>query len=343
MSNISLYIPGLLDFSRHDLYEDFTEPGSLTCMLARASRCIDQSGHYCDHLAHLFGLDVADDSDFPAAAITRLIDDAGRPEGFWMRADPVHLSADAHGMTLHDVTRLQLEQHEALALGARLQDFFREQRYQLEIPVAERWYVKLPCKAGVMTVPIDEARGESILNRMPQGPEQQKWMMFINEIQMLLHDCDINQIRQASGKLPVNSLWFWGGGELPDILPRRWSRVYSDDVLVRGLCMLSGTDCRPVDQFLQQQNETNGEYLVVLDVAQRCRDYQDIAAWHDVVEFLENQWFQPLLNLVHMNRVRTVNVYTSSNTFHFKRIHLLKFWRAFRHFADLLNAGGNRA
>jgi hypothetical protein len=338
MSRLTLYIPGLLDFTRHNLFEDFTEPVSLATILGHADKSHIDAPGYCPQLARLFGLTLSGEADFPAAAITRLIDDAARPQGVWMRADPVHLSTGAHGMTLFDVTRLQLEQHEALALGAKLQSLFKEHHFHLEVPSADRWYVQLPAIPGIQTVDLAAARGQSILNLMPRGRDRAEWLTFINEIQMQLHDCDINRLREDSGKLPVNSLWFWGSGELPAILPRTWSRVYSDDALVQGLCMLSGTVCEPVEQFIINSLQAQGEYLLVLDAVQRCHDYQDIAGWNTWVERIEKQWMRPILNNVHLGHIRSVKLLTDHEMYHFKKIHLLKFWRGLRKFSDHLRA-----
>ena len=41
------------------------------------------------------------------------------------------------------------------------------------------------------------------------------WRRLSNEVQMLLHDHPVNLRRQQAGQVPVNALWFWGGGALP--------------------------------------------------------------------------------------------------------------------------------
>ncbi len=335
--NLSLYLPGLLGFSREALHEP-PLARALTRILTHASRVPVDGVSYCRQLARLFDCKVAEDGDMPAAAITRLIDDNQRPQGPWLRADPVHLSADAHGVSLLDVGRLQLEQHEALALGAVLQDLFSAHDYLFEVPVAERWYLGLPQGSSIRTREIHEVRGRSILTQMPDGRDAAHWRQLLNEVQMRLNDCDINQQRQAAGKLPVNSVWFWGSGELPDILARRWSRVYADDVLVQGLCMLSGTVCQPVDAFLAggEAPGERGEDLVILETASRYRDYQHAEAWLDFIEILDRDWFEPIMRLLMANRIERLNILTDTAQFTFHRIHLLRFWRSFGNFADLL-------
>lgn len=338
MRNLTLYIPCLLGFHANDLYSDFPEPQSLSFILGRSNKTIFPAATYTEQLARLFELFLPDANDFPAASISRLIDDAERPEGWWMRADPVHLSTNAQGVTLFDVSRLQLDQHEALALGAKLQSLFNQHQYELEVPVADRWYVKVPHQPLIQTRDIFTARGNSILNLMPRGTDQTHWQQFMNEIQMLLHDSDINQARESAAKLPVNSLWFWGSGQLPGILPRTWTTVYADDVLVHGLCMLSGTGCQPVDSFLANVPEKNddSELLVVIDAAQTIRAYQDLSAWHDFIEYVDKVWMSPLVNQMHLNQIGSLTLITDTEKFTFRKMHLLKFWKGSRKFSQHL-------
>lgn len=48
-----------------------------------------------------------------------------------------------------------------------------------------------------------------------QSRDNLPWYKLLNEIQMFMHQHPVNQERGRSGRLPVNSLWFWGGGSLP--------------------------------------------------------------------------------------------------------------------------------
>ncbi|MFT5220619.1 MAG: hypothetical protein ACI9LO_001715 [Planctomycetota bacterium] len=55
------------------------------------------------------------------------------------------------------------------------------------------------------------------------------WYQLNNEMQMYLHQHDINQRRLLDGALPINSLWFWGAGEALSSLPQK-ANWYCDDV-----------------------------------------------------------------------------------------------------------------
>ncbi len=338
MIDLTLYIPGLLRFSKYDLYEDFTAPAALTSVLNYSARVTTTSEEYCATLAALFACPIADNEDFPAAAISRLIDDAERPQGTWLRADPVYLSTDAHGVTLYDGIRHELDLHEALALAARLFPLFDESGYTLEVPDARRWYVQLPHTPKLQTQSVYAARGQSILTRMPVGNDGQDWTQLLNEVQMLLHDADVNRQRQSRKLPPVNSVWFWGCGQLPNVLERRWSAVFAEDVIVRGLSMLSATPCYELETFFprlaEQDNRAN--FLVVMDSTHAIAAYQDVAAWHDALLQLEQKWLQPIVNQIYLNRIKTLNLIVDGCRFRFSKWQTLKFWQAWNQFQDHL-------
>ena len=64
---------------------------------------------------------------------------------------------------------------------------------------------------------------------------------------MVLHNHPRNAARAAAGRPPINSLWFWGGGVLPDHVASQCPTVYSDDVLLHGLARVGKLACMPLD------------------------------------------------------------------------------------------------
>ena len=57
---------------------------------------------------------------------------------------------------------------------------------------------------------------------------------------MVLHNHPWNARRAAAGRPPVNALWFWGAGVLPDHVTSRHSRLQSEDPLARALATAAG-------------------------------------------------------------------------------------------------------
>jgi hypothetical protein len=53
--------------------------------------------------------------------------------------------------------------------------------------------------------------------------------------------------RRAEGRREINSVWFWGGGFIPEAAPHdAFQTIYSDDPVSRGLAIIN--DCRCLDQ-----------------------------------------------------------------------------------------------
>ena len=83
---------------------------------------------------------------------------------------------------------------------------------------------------------------------MEQSKQKLPWYRLINEIQMFMHGHEINQKRLENGLLPINSLWCWGGGQLPE--PRgneiHW---YSSDELLNRFADKLGISNSGLDTF----------------------------------------------------------------------------------------------
>ena len=276
------------------------------------------------------GLERDEGGDVPVAAVTRLLDSEEHPDGIWMRADPVHLSADRDRLILLDSSVFNLTQHDALAVATEVQKVLDADAWRLEVPFRDRWYIRLPQTPDITTTDLAEVAGHDINPFLPAGGEATVWHRLLNEIQMQLHECDINRDREARGELPVNSLWFWGVGALPQIPPRRWSVVYSDDCFLRGLAMMSMTPAYEVPEGCDNvlaNADGQADILVHPDHCRVASRYGDIQLWHDALQTLERQWFEPALKALQDNELGHMTIVSEHYEFSMNRFALRKFWR----------------
>ena len=247
-----------------------------------------------------------------------------------MRADPVHLMAGRDGVHLVDSSSLSLTQHDAIIFAAILEGLFNEYNWKLEVPLPERWYVRLTQKPAITTKEVDSVTGKDIQRYLPAGPDSKEWLRLFNEIQMLLHGCEINREREQRGELAINSLWFWGIGELPDILPRKWGRIYSNDPVAQGLAMLSGTEFMELpDDFNEvvASCDNGGDVLAACATVLSGSKYQDINVWLGSLEQVEQLWFKPLLEAISQKLLGKLVVITDGYEFTVNRYSFLRFWR----------------
>jgi hypothetical protein len=150
----------------------------------------------------------------------------------------------------------------------------------------------------VTTTPLAEVVGRDIHPYLPRGAEAKAWHTILNETQILLHSSKVNEERERAGKIPVNSLWFWGGGQLPRVQPVKWGGLWSAEPVSLALARLAETPTHSAPHHFvewQRQASEAGAHLVVLDSLRAPLLYRDAAGWSKALDELERNWFAPLL------------------------------------------------
>ncbi len=69
---------------------------------------------------------------------------------------------------------------------------------------------------------------------MPTGDESGSYRKLRSEVEMALHDHEVNLRRQSEGLPPINSLWLWGGGFAPEQNTEPRPPLFGDDPLIKG-------------------------------------------------------------------------------------------------------------
>lgn len=206
--------------------------------LARADRMVDgETGERAQLLRHFDLLPRG----WPMAAITRERDAGDAALHQWLRADPAHVRPDMNGARVMAIGDLGLSQDEADALARPLRPFFGDTGFQLSTPTPSRWYLALPVEAKLPAFsPPETVLGDDLFSHLPDGPEGRRWRALLNEAQVILHNHPVNAARAAAGKMPVNSLCFWGGGRLPDQVRSGATGVVSSEIELLSLAQLAG-------------------------------------------------------------------------------------------------------
>lgn len=236
-------------------------------------------------------------SEPPLGALCRLAETGRKDERYWFRAEPVHLLADRDRLLL-DERRPALSPDEALRLVTELNEHFREDGLALEAGSPSRWYLSSREAPDLHTRPPEEAARGDIRPCMPTGKDALRWHARLNEMQMLLHTSPVNAERQARGGIPVNGLWIWGGGVLPDLSAAGDFALWASDDACgsRGAAELAGARVMAVPDSVDQV--LGGSTSRAIVVATEFRDYlqrRDLDGWLRTVENWEGNWFRPLL------------------------------------------------
>ena len=254
MARLTLLLPATARFAGLPL------PPVLAQALGRADRAQHGVGEPAQLARHLSLLPQG----WPAAALTRLLD-AGEDDarqGAWLRADPAHVRPDINGARLLGVgTTLGMDQADVDALLPALRPLFGDAGVQLDAPHPARWYLRLsPGTPMPAFSSPDEALGDDVFDHTPRGEAARRWRALESEVQITLHNHPHNAARLASGRVPINSLWFWGGGALPDAVSAVLPIVLSDDPAVLGAARLGKLQGMPLPASLP----TDGDALVDL-------------------------------------------------------------------------------
>lgn len=281
---------------------------ALALALGRADICTTQPGARAQ-LRRQFALVP---EYWPLAALTRRVDAGDAEAACWLRADPAHVRASINGATLVATgDMLALDPGEAAALLVPLRPLFGDAGIPIDAPVPAHWYLRLPREARlpVFSEPGD-ALGEDVFEHLPDGEGGRRWRALLNEAQVLLHHHPVNAQRAAEGRLPVNSLWFWGAGVLPDQVTPRHAQVRSDDEVVRALAAGVAAASLPARYATPHD-----------DLLADLREARDLAA-------IERDWLQPALGDVASGALAALGLdFGDGRAFELRRGQRWRVWR----------------
>ncbi|HEY0660584.1 MAG TPA: phosphoglycerate mutase [Lysobacter sp.] len=301
MATATLLLPERARFGAQRLSE---ESGK---WFGRADRSVVEGGQ----LARVFDILPR---GWPVAAATRQRDVGDAPLSAWLRADPAYVRPDINGARLlahGDALSLTAEDRDALL--PPLRPLFGDVGFLIDAPTPSRWYVRLPREARlpVFSSPSD-ALGADLFEHLPDGSEGRRWRALLSEAQVVLHNHPRNAERIARGLPPINSLWFWGAGVLPDHVRTSFTAVASSDEALQAFAALAGVESRPLPRQWQA-----GEGDRVFDL----RHVHDLAAF-------QADWFAPLRQDLAAGRIdKAILDFADGTRFEFRAPQRWRFWR----------------
>ena len=325
MHTVTLFIPALF-WPHASANHDAPIVRTLLKLISRGdadtSRCDDEQAWMCEQ----FG--VPRQADWPAAPITLLGAGLRPAADFWLSADPVHLQVNRDQLILLAPETLSITDAEALALCAALNRHFATDHFTFLAPQPHRWYLKTAQPARILTCSLSRAIGHDVDRMLPQGEDRLAWHRIFNEVQMLLHAHPVNEEREQRGALPINSLWFSGGGTLPRT-STSFQAVIGSSALARGLSKLAEVPFTSAEQGIAEIGAS--DVLIELRDTQTASIHLDSVAWKVALEDMERRWFAPLAGLLKKGRIRRLDIATVTEGYSYRwsvsRMNLLRWWR----------------
>jgi hypothetical protein len=319
--HITILVPGLFAMTASGPSVRM-QPPLLKRLLARADTSPQTISGFEMRLFHMCGGKREPNSDLPVAAVTRVADMGVVDNDWWVRADPVYLEPHRDRLVLH--AGLDLTVSDAERLAEELNESLAVDGWLLKAPHPERWYMKPDGETAITTTPLSEAMGHDIHPLLPRGADQRTWHTRLNELQILLHTSPVNVQREAQGRRPANSVWFWGGGRLPRLQAVNWDAIWANDPLSLGLARLAAIPVHPLPQGAGEslRKACRGNDLVVLG---------DIGLAPDALKILTDSWLNPLLKAVHAGEMSSLTLISDTGpVFRYSRRCRWRLWRRLR-------------
>ncbi|WP_297325278.1 phosphoglycerate mutase [Nitrosomonas sp.] len=334
--NLNLLIPNLFwpDASQPEIYSDLSIP-SLEILLAKSTSTQHPSQEIEMWLCKAFNI-AQQQNSWPIAPIMLRIDNPGlakTSKDFWMRADPVHLRIEQNHIMLADNQAFEISKEEAEQIVQDLNHNIGNHYDFSILPLRpDRWYIRLSKVPKIQTYTLGQVTCMNINGFLPTGSESIIWHKIFNEIQMLLYEHPVNQARESRGELSINSVWFWGGGNMPQSIQAPYTHIWSDHDLPRALAAASNLSHSKLpahaDEWLQLG--TAGNHLMVLDTLLGKAKYRNAYGWRETLTNLEKSWFSPLYKALRKGKIDQLTITTlnetSSQDFVIMRSNLWKFW-----------------
>lgn len=258
--------------------------------------------------------------DYPIAAIAASADGLAVGDDYWLRADPVHLLLQRDSFSLNEPVPLQVEREHADLIIASLNRHFADDGMTFCIGDSGAWYLRLNSLPDMQTTLPAVALDRNIYQFMPQGAAASVWLSYMNEIQMLLHDHPANIERESRHQAAVNSVWFSGGGYMPQTLPSKngFDCLIGDSPLYQGLAKNAKLAILPIEQTVTTS-------LQHVDARQHVR--MELPAHH----LSDDDSFDLLRQALRAGKVRqlTLNLgcYEKTLVATLRPVDTYKFWR----------------
>ena len=261
-NEITIVLPGLARIVGQQLNIG-SLPATLSKMINKARFQADSTG-LARLLFNHFSQTPLTDSDLPIVSLMNA-------EQQLIKADPCYLHPDRDRLLLF-ADNLDITKQESSALIAEIQPLLEEFNGTLHALDSESWVLALAKMPALSFTALPEVNGKGVDNNLPQGDEQRSWIRLWNEIQMQLYNAEVNQQRISVGKLPINSVWFWGAGNFI-AKENPWIQVQGKHLLLKQLAEQSGIELNQ-DEDWSTISSNVGKQLWVLDEFDLEADWQ---------------------------------------------------------------------
>ncbi len=157
-----------------------------------------------------------------------------RPTVWIAAADPIYLEPRLDHLCLHDLSKTEIAPRDLRLLIEHLQETLAgDERFGF-IRLGQNGYLRAQDPMPTASQPAYVVDQKIPSDYLPSGEDASGFRNLLSEVEMALHDHEVNQRRAAAGLPPVNSLWLWGGGFAPQRTSRSHPTLFCNEPLLLG-------------------------------------------------------------------------------------------------------------
>lgn len=165
------------------------------------------------------------------------------PDDVAFRMNLVTLRPHGGRLFMEDFSAGHIGSDEAHQLVSALQAELGDSRFEFHPGVGYRHLMVWRGGKDAMTAtPPHDITGKSILEHLPQGEGADELTWLMNAAQMVLHTHPVNKERDKRGDLPANSIWLWGHGKTPKLVPYR-EKFGLSGAVISAVDLIKGIGC----------------------------------------------------------------------------------------------------
>lgn len=246
---------------------------------------------------------------------------------YWLRADPVMLQATHNGILCRGNWLLNLTPEERVSIENVVNDFFQDQGIELKLFNSRQGLLRFNEKPGSHFTSLLDTIGQDITHRLPKGDNAPYWHRLLTDLQMLLHNCDVNQQRSHTGQQQISGFWLWGEEELTRDSAEPFKQaehLYTDDSALAGY--LGNTS--KLSSLPQQFDAPEHDQLIHVSELQEAYLQNHQEAWTELFSYWTDNWLLPALKSVDEGQLAKVMLIPADgNCYEYSKGSRWCFWR----------------
>jgi hypothetical protein len=255
---------------------------------------------------------------FASAPVSAFGSGAACAGEYWMHIEPVHFAAGLDRLTFLPLEgEARILATERTALAALIDEHLQPLDMQLHALSDGTWCARRAQALDIDTSNPEAAAAKELHLAMPCGADAGTLRRLMTELQMLLHDHPVNDLRARRGLPAINSVWMWGNGTLAKPgSAQELPPAFGDAPYLRGIYALHSACVSPAPATARS---------LVAAIEKLDRALAVIPA--SDIESFEAQWITPLTAALSSRRIARLDLILDGWHLQLDRSSLWRFWR----------------